>query len=55
MVCVINDQVHAGKAYYLMQLIAAFVDVTPFGHEGADIITQFLDALGELPAVISHW
>jgi hypothetical protein len=37
-----------------MQLIAALVYVAPFGHEGADIVTQFLDALRQLPAVISH-
>ena len=38
-----------------MQLVAALVDVAPLGHECADVVSQFLNVLRQLPAVIGHW
>lgn len=31
MVRVINDQIHTGKAYHFVQLVSAFVDISPLG------------------------
>lgn len=45
MVCPIDDEIHARKSDYFMELTAPFVDVSPFGHEGANLASLLLDEL----------
>ena len=49
---VADDDVHPRKADDLVQLVFPLVDAAVFGHEGADLLLAFLDALGELPAQV---
>ena len=47
MVCVINYQVHSAEADNFVQLVASFIDDTPFGHKGSYLATAFLGQLRE--------
>ena len=42
---IVNDEVHAGESYHLMQLVSAFVDISPFGHKRSDFSAFFLNSL----------
>ena len=50
MVGIINDQIHTREADHLVQLVAAFVDGTPLGHEGAYFATVLLNSLRQCAA-----
>jgi hypothetical protein len=54
MVRVIDDQIHARETDDLMQLVATFVDHTESGHEGTNLVTGFLYALGKLASDLSR-
>ena len=41
-VAVVDNEVHAGEADDLMELVFSFVDVIESGHKDADIATQLL-------------
>lgn len=42
---IVNDEVHAGESYHFMQLVSAFVDISPFGHKRSDFSAFFLNSL----------
>lgn len=45
MVRAVDDKIHARESDYFMQLASAFVDGSPFGHEGAYLASLFLNEL----------
>ena len=48
-----DNYVDAGKADDLVELVLALIDAAVLGHEGADFLLAFLDALRELPAEVA--
>ena len=54
MVCIINDQVHTRQADNLVELAAAFINVTPFGHERTNLEAGFLSLVWEVTANDGH-
>ena len=46
MVCIVHNQVHSAQADNFVELVAPFIDDTPFGHKGSYFATAFLGQLG---------
>ena len=55
MVSIVNNQIHTGKANHFVQLVSAFIDVSPFGHKGSDFTAFFLDRLWKVSTYIGHF
>ncbi len=51
---IVDDKVHARQPDYLVQLVPAFVDVPPLGHERPDFSSPFLNGLRQAPAHARH-
>ena len=49
-----DDDVHAGEADDLVQLILSLVDAAVAGHEGTDFLLALLNALRELTAYLGN-
>ena len=49
-VVVVDDEVHARKTYYLVELVPAFVDTAVARHEGTDFVPTLLHRLRESAA-----
>mgnify|MGYP003489659318 CR=1 FL=1 len=54
MVRIVDDDVQSRETDDLMQLVTAFVNVSPTGHKGTDFKSVFLYALGNLATGDGH-
>ena len=52
---IIDDKIHAGETYHFMQLVSAFIDVSPFGHKCSDFSAFFLNCLRQISAHKGHF
>src|SRR3712207_9110372 len=54
MIGVIDNQIHARQTNHLMELIPAFIDISPFGHKSSDFTAFFLNCLWKVSTYIGH-
>ena len=54
MIGFVDDEVHSRQADHLVQLVAAFVNGSETGHEGADLVARILDSLRQITSNHSH-
>ena len=50
----IDDDVHSRQANHFVQLVTALVDIAPFRHKRADLVSTFLNALRQLATDRGH-
>ena len=50
-----DDDIHAGEPDHFMELVFPLVDAAVTGHERPDLMPEFLDSVGKIPAKLRYF